>query len=247
MEEASRKELFPVLAKLMKFSDGPCKVKIFIASRGGQRDVKVAMSKEGWSKMGLEKGDTGGDIRKYVETQTEQVIESGELLDGDVSEELQREVVERLVSGAEGMFLWVRYQIGNLCEQETEHDLYEALKNLPSGIEETYTLLLSKINSQSPSRRRLAERVLKWMLCSTRPLTPRELVEAVAIDPTTDQVGLDPKKMAKGVEAIVDVCGNLISYDEQLGTLRFVHFTVKEFLEKRFVGAQEAQGGVAEE
>jgi len=131
----------------------------------------------------------------------------------------------------------VRYQIANLCEQETEHDVQEALENLPGGIEETYTTLLERINSQSASRKRLAYRVLQWMVCATRPMTPRELVEAVAIDPITHQDGIDAKRMVKGVEAIVDICGNFISYDEQLGVLRFVHFTVQEFLAERLVSA----------
>ena len=70
-------------------------------------------------------------------------------------------------------------------------------------------------------------------------MTPRELVEAVAIDPITDKGGIDAKRMVKGVEAIVDICGNFISYDEQLGVLRFVHFTVQEFLKKRLVLASD--------
>ena len=68
-------------------------------------------------------------------------------------------------------------------------------------------------------------------------MTPQELVEAVAIDPITDKYGIDAKKMVRGVEAIVDICGNFISYDDQLGVLRFVHFTVQEFLEKHLVHA----------
>lgn len=106
-------------------------------------------------------------------------------------------------------------------------------------MEETYTTLLGRIDIQSPSRKRLAYRVLQWMLVATRPLTPKELVEAVAIDPETDKQGIDAKKMMKGVEAIVDICGNFIAYDEQLGVLRFVHFTVQEFLEKRLVLASK--------
>lgn len=109
MDEKERKELFPVLQKLIGFGstveEGVCKVKIFIASRGGQRDVKLALGKDGWKRMGLEKSDTGGDIRKYVESQTDAVIQGGELLEGDVDDDLQKKIVESLVKGAEGMYV----------------------------------------------------------------------------------------------------------------------------------------------
>jgi len=106
MEERERKVIFPVLQRLMAFGakdEAACKVKLFIASRGGQRDLKLALGKDGWKRMGLEKSDTGGDIRKYVESQTAAVIEAGELLDGDVDDGLKEEIVESLVNGAEGM------------------------------------------------------------------------------------------------------------------------------------------------
>ena len=106
MEEKSRKELYPILERLVNHGStesGACKVKIFAASRAGQRDVKLAFSKDSWSRMGLEKSDTGGDIKKYVEVQTQSAIDDGDLLEGDVDDDLKKEIIERLVKGAEGM------------------------------------------------------------------------------------------------------------------------------------------------
>jgi len=106
MEERERKEIYPVLQRLVAFGskgEAACKVKLFITSRGGQRDLKLAFGKAGWKQMGLEQVDTCGDIRKYVESQTTAVIEAGELLGGDVDDGLREKIVESLVKGAEGM------------------------------------------------------------------------------------------------------------------------------------------------
>lgn len=54
MEESERKQLFPVLQRLVAFgakAEAACKVKLFVASRGGQRDLKLALGKDGWRRM----------------------------------------------------------------------------------------------------------------------------------------------------------------------------------------------------
>lgn len=100
MEEKEKKQLFPILQRFVESG-----VKIFVASRGGQRHVERAFGKKGWKRMGLEKSDTGGDIIKYIESQTEAAIESGDLLEGNVDDDLRTEIIESLVKGAEGMYV----------------------------------------------------------------------------------------------------------------------------------------------
>ena len=111
MEESSRKQIFPVLRRLQEFcraDDGTakgksnCRVYIYITSRE-QRDIKIALRKDGWGRMALEQQDTGADIQKYIEAQIDTVIDSGELLEGDVDDALRDEIISKLAKSAGGM------------------------------------------------------------------------------------------------------------------------------------------------
>jgi hypothetical protein len=70
--------------------------------------------------------------------------------------------------------------IGNL---HTDADRRFAIENLPPGLSRTYDEMVDQIKQTPGSHWKLAKRAFQWLLCCTRPVTLRELVVAVVIDP----------------------------------------------------------------
>ena len=111
------------------------------------------------------------------------------------------------------------------------------LGKLPKDLTGVYDEIMNSINQQFGSTPQLAARTLKWMLASERPLTPCELVTAIEIHP---EVPIHVKHVASclkpslEIEVVIAFCGGLISWDKALNVLRFVHLSVREYLENRY-------------
>lgn len=80
--------------------------------------------------------------------------------------------------------------------------------------------------SESPRTIAIARDTLMWILYAIRPLTPMELIAAISMTPLA--LGFDTNGLT--VKTILDVCQNLVVFDEKLDVLRFAHYSVQEFL-----------------
>ncbi|RYP32850.1 hypothetical protein DL767_005006 [Monosporascus sp. MG133] len=106
----------------------------------------------------------------------------------------------------------------------------KGLEALPQGkdaVRETYTQALSRIESQSPEERDLAERVLAWLCYSLRPLKLAELQYAMSVDPEDDD-DLGEEDLVPG-DVIVSVCAGLVSVNSSNLVIGFVHYTTQEY------------------
>ena len=92
---------------------------------------------------------------------------------------LELEIVSELVSKAQGMFLWVFFQLDDLCEAPSDAIIQETLKNLPDGLIETYQRILTKI-TQNDLTANLVQKIFIWVACAQRPMTIAEIKEAAA-------------------------------------------------------------------
>jgi hypothetical protein len=81
-------------------------------------------------------------------------------------------------------------------------------------------------------QQQLARIVLSWITCAERPLTTRELQNAIAIEDDTPV--FDEDNLTE-VEDIVFVCAGLVTIDEESNIIRLVHYTTQEY----FVQAQQ--------
>ena len=140
-------------------------------------------------------------------------------------------------------FLWVDWQLRDLCKYVRESDIHTRLGKLPNGLTGVYNEIMTGIKSQPECNFRLATNALKWMLVSKRPLKPGELVAAAEIDPQRSiSVHNSPvlSRQAKAsqestltVEALIQCCEGLLLLDTGLGVVRFSHLSVQEYLETR--------------
>jgi hypothetical protein len=139
-----------------------------------------------------------------------------EFLDIAVSTKLQKKAYAL-------RFLWVHFQLADLCDALSDFGIRETLQNLPVGMAETYARILRKIGTNMT----LAQRIFKWIVCAKRPLLLTELAEAIAFGPTDRSWGA---MKIPNTSRLVQVCGNLVILDEGDKTVRLAHHTVQQFL-----------------
>jgi len=103
---------------------------------------------------------------------------------------------------------------------------------LPTGLDAydtAYGDAMDRIFGQERDYQESAEKVLSLVLCARRPLTSSELQHALMIETGDTELeednGLD-------CETILSVCAGLITIDESSDTIRFVHYTTQEYLQR---------------
>lgn len=164
--------------------------------------------------------------------------------------EKRSDMAGKAVEKSEGMFLWIALLDKNLSSGATKREVEVLLSETPSAIDEAYQRELSRILYPKVDHRR-AERVvmiLKWVLFAARPLTVREMAEALAVSSNNSQSDYphedlpDPFTEEDLDEDYIDnyilkPCGSLIELRREHAdallasqTIHFVHFSVKEFL-----------------
>ena len=125
-------------------------------------------------------------------------------------------------------FLLARLHIDSLAQEPTVGDIEHALRNLPVGLDNTYEQAMRRIENQGEGCRRLAKKVLSWVVHTKRILSTSELQHAVAVQ--FGKPDLDTK-FIPSVGVIGSICAGLINIDAQSDVVRLVHYTTQEYLE----------------
>lgn len=167
---------------------------------------------------------TSADIKAFVDSSVRLKIDSGELKIRNPR--LGQDIISELVLKANGLFLWVYFQLKDLCNASSDFEIRTILKNLPMGLGETYKRILIKI-SQSPSGARLARKMFEWATVAKRPLHIEEFKEAVAFDQSDKSWNEDK---IPHEDRMFEACRGLIIKDTEDQTVRFAHHTVPQYL-----------------
>ncbi|MCJ1347158.1 hypothetical protein MMC31_005379 [Peltigera leucophlebia] len=198
-------------------------VKVFLAVRQGIVEEMENVC-EWHYQTTMSSSEVNSNIKIYIEDVLAEKKDSGKLVVDNP--ELINEITDALVEGANGMFLWVFYQIEDICRQICDHDIRKKIRKLPKKLPETYDGILSRITRLGNAR--LAEKVFLWVATARRPLLLEELREAMAIEPL--QPYSDRERLINDMSQIVSCCESLIVLDEQDTTVQFTHQTVRMFL-----------------
>lgn len=132
-------------------------------------------------------------------------------------------VVEKLVSGANGNFLWASFALVEVMRCNTQEDLDHILEGIPAGMEQLYQRMESNLirkMKDRPQDLKLGHKILTWAACSRRPLILKELSEALQPD---FSVILDLKFI------ISRVCGQFLVIDSN-DRLMMVHQTARDHI-----------------
>lgn len=167
------------------------------------------------------------DLKAFITTETQK----NELLK---QPNVQKMVIDGLLEKADGMFLWARLSINELCRAYSLDDIKRILQRLPSGIENTYDRILHEIIiSNGEMGLEPTKIILGLLVASGRTLELKELQHAYAIasrmgQPEYERDGLDAYKGPNPEKMFLRACRGLIDIDND--KIRLVHLTAKEYL-----------------
>ncbi|KAJ9363475.1 hypothetical protein DTO280E4_2457 [Paecilomyces variotii] len=201
-------------------------VKIFVSSRH-EEDLAVYFRKGEVLEVTSQVNEK--DLKRFVKRQVENFMRRWSTMHDETTaalQQLEKDITNVLVTGAQGMFLWVALQIENIGDTDRIKDIdsiRQALGSLPSALSTSYEAIHRRIQSMSESSRQVAVQCLQWLLYAGRKLSICELVAAVSW-PSKSSSRVSPR-------SIVDYCCNLVVIDNEADTFRLVHLTVREFLE----------------
>ena len=196
-----------------------------------------------WLAYRITREDTQNDIGLYTRAIVNDVLHKR-------TNDLKADIAIRLAEKCDGMFLYLRRIQPRLKSKSTmtAGKLRAIIEDMPKGLDEAYDRDLQTICDLDMEERERALSILRWVLYAARPLTVRELAEALLISADDDE-SLDkwlpqddlPEAWDEDYidEQIVGLCGSLIDIrGGEAGclienqTVHFVHFSVKEYLFK---------------
>ena len=101
---------------------------------------------------------------------------------------------------------------------------------MPESLNATYEKMLSSVRNQGKAKEKLCFKVLTWIKYAQRPLKWEELQQAIAVE--DGDTSFDNDSVTDRA-TLVEFCQGLISVHTVSDTVRFSHFTIKEFLHGR--------------
>ena len=125
-------------------------------------------------------------------------------------------------------FRWASLQLEVLCSVNLDADIQGKLCQLPPKLEQLYAEIYKEriISYPGEAGRAILSNALEWLLCAQRSMDSSKFCTAVARISTVFSGDLTK-------EHVLDLCHNFVIHDDGLDTFRFVHLSVREFLEKR--------------
>ncbi|KAH8667894.1 hypothetical protein BGZ61DRAFT_498355 [Ilyonectria robusta] len=214
-ERNDRRDILQVLSSLISSSS---KVKVFMASRENiNREITKTFRVIEHISMGCPSGQS--EIAAFVEDTLQERLETEDLVVGDPT--LINDVKQALIEGAEGMFLWVIFQIDEICMQHCDDDIRNCIKDLPKDLTDTFNRCLSRISARGKAK--LAQQTFPWIAAAKRPLCLDELREAILIE--VGQPYSKPDRFINDIQSINSWCENLVEIDEEHKSF---HFNLEE-------------------
>ncbi|KAI9146903.1 Vegetative incompatibility protein [Paramyrothecium foliicola] len=222
VDEMDELERGILLGRLDEFANDCEDLRILISSRAEDDISKILEQKA--RTLRIHNVNAPG-IQTYVNTRSQHWIDN-QTDDDHVRSELLRLVLPLSVR-ANGMFLFARIVLDDLERMSNMNDIFSELKAMPHDLKDAYHRIFNRINGLKPRYRALCRKVLGYIGCAPAPLTVREMEQAICINvnPNNPETKL-PDSMVK--TNFVRLCGPII---EVIGDeLRFVHFTVQEYI-----------------
>ncbi|CAH0045340.1 unnamed protein product [Clonostachys solani] len=219
--EDTRGDLLEAFEFLLE--ESPCLLKLLVSSRD---DQDIVYQFENYPCLALSSAHSSSDIELFVASEVKKLLNSRFLRKTQSGKEaLSERIVKELTAKADGMFRWVSLQLQALQKCRSEEAIMERLGQLPRTLGDLYQELIVKMeNFEATSDRELAKNSLSWLLCSHAQLASEAFLAAVS----TSEGG---ESEAISRDQLLDLCCNLVIFDDALDVFRFAHLSVREFLE----------------
>ncbi|RBR08317.1 hypothetical protein FVER53590_13216 [Fusarium verticillioides] len=198
------------------------KVKLFATSRPHVEEVRNLFS----ASLSIVARASESDMRSYLIEKIDERREESEEVYYMISDEYGEEIVNTLVEKANGMFIYVAFQIENILSQPSHRAVKEAVNSLADDLDGSYKATMDRINSiPIKSCVTLAYRVFQWIYHAKRPLHVQELRHALATTP--HESSLDIESLVPARFLLSYCCGFVVVNSQQV--IQFVHQSVQEY------------------
>ena len=165
----------------------------------------------------------------------------------DRDDNLKEEIAIEAAEKSAGMFLRLALLGKEMHSGDSNYTLRKIVSDMPSGLENAYEREIKRILELKGYRKGQALAMLRWILYATRPLSVRELAEALIIaSDETNSYPFDALPKAWNTDyvdedyinaTIIRYCGSLVELrknneDDSLAlqTVHFCHASVREYL-----------------
>ncbi|RYC81153.1 hypothetical protein BFJ63_vAg15952 [Fusarium oxysporum f. sp. narcissi] len=232
-ERSTRKALLHCIRELFQISlESAGKFKFLLTCRPGVSDIEYELDGIGVT-VKMDSSEVNADLSDYISLKAEDLAHRKKY-----SQSLGAKVKKALISEAGGTFLWVSLMINEL-ESIPNYEVERKLKDLPKGLDETYTRIL---DDNIPKKRREDARfLLLSMVAARRPLTKMELAASFAFWKTGSVVG------DQDLHDYMDICASCssiiyldVASNDSETTANFCHQSVKDFLLDNHSGSSGA-------
>ncbi|KAI9860058.1 MAG: hypothetical protein M1813_006406 [Trichoglossum hirsutum] len=168
------------------------------------------------------------DIRAYIQAQVKSKHLLFEFCRQDSN--LRNDILQVVVSKAEGMFLAARLYVESLASKTNLRAVKRALRELPATLDDSYNEAMERIKQQ-PTKI-LAMRALSWIVYAVRPLQLEEVLHAIAVDDLEPDDRSISEEILTPQSVVVNACAGMIKIDEGTNVVGLVHKTTQEYLER---------------
>lgn len=150
-------------------------------------------------------------------------IDSGDLLQGKVPDQLKKDIENVLTSRAHNMFLYGGLLLNQICDRsrtDDEDSIGRKLERLPKTLKEVYRGIVTEVHddkNNSERSCRIAQDAFKWLLRAQETLDCDAFIEAIS-----------PADRAADAEEILRACRTLVVKERQ--RFEFAHYSVREYI-----------------
>ncbi|KAK4163147.1 hypothetical protein QBC43DRAFT_379444 [Cladorrhinum sp. PSN259] len=207
-----------------------CPIRVlFCAQRDGYIDQKLAP----YPSINLDTTNSHiHNVQQYVNLMTAEVKARFSL-----DRSMESWIAHKVATTAKGMFLYAKVVLNNLLSQDSVAELKDELsgEHFPEGLNAAYERVVVRILDRPPiSRRKTAETILGWLVCSPRALRWREIQSRFCIDSEKEICNYENLRVDNGKV----LCGSLVElnpceYYKDLtseAVISIVHETARSYL-----------------
>ncbi|KAL8693886.1 MAG: hypothetical protein Q9224_003669 [Gallowayella concinna] len=144
--------------------------------------------------------------------------------------EIQSEILDKVASKANGIFLIADLQLRSLSSITNIRDLREALDKLPEKLNDYYEIAWTRISSQEEPLKSIAHHTIGWLYFGRRLLTVEELRHALAV--RAGDASLSSDSLTIAID-ILETCQGLVILETHGNSLRLMHSSVRDFIERQ--------------
>ncbi|KAG8161461.1 hypothetical protein KVR01_008448 [Diaporthe batatas] len=219
-ESSNPAAFFPLVAKIEKHIP----LRIFVTSRPSLV-FERAFSRENISSLRVAEtiplDATKYDIGLYLNEHASYFL---------AESEAEREaLVQTILDMSNGNFLWTDLVVKKIENAVSQEQVQNILNSVPKEMDELYSEITTSIMASSETGL-IAKAILRWTLCSMRPLFVDELREALRLDIRENLNQLD--------KTAGTICGNLIYVDRD-SRVQATHQTVRDFFFNHIKGGSD--------